>query len=354
MSTSFDPNSWAVKNGAFLGLPWTPEESSLILFPISWDVTTSYRPGTSKGPEAIREASYQIDLQHRLHPRAWEIRAASHPESTEVLRKNRELREMAEAILTRLAEGHDPATDAVLRQDIEHVDEGCKRVLQGASQEIESYLQQGKRVLTIGGDHSVTLAPLWALTRQNPGEKFSILHIDAHADLRPAYEGFTHSHASIMHEALKFPELETLVQVGIRDLSSEERNRTQADSRIHTLFDWEWKRTLSEGRGTIDLIRSTLSKLGSRVYVSIDIDGLDPKLCPGTGTPVPGGLEFSDLSLILEELLRSGRTLIGGDVLEVAPEGDCSPRDFGKDWNANVGARTVFELLVALDLSKPI
>ena len=140
----------------------------------------------------------------------------------------------------------------------------------------------------IGGDHSVPLGYIKALADHYPD--FGILHVDAHSDLREAYEGFEFSHASIMFNALKIPQISKLVQVGIRDVSEVERETIdRSNHRVVVYYDSLIKQQMYAGTTWADIYRAAIAHLPPKVYISFDVDGLDPKLCPATGTPVPGG-----------------------------------------------------------------
>ena len=122
--------------------------------------------------------------------------------------------------------------------------------------------------------------------------KFAVLQLDAHADLRIAYEGFEFSHASIMYNALKIKEIEKLVQVGIRDYCQEELEIiTGSKGRVVTFFDRDMKHTMYRGDSWDRICNRIVRELPKKIYLSFDIDALDPKLCPNTGTPVAGGME---------------------------------------------------------------
>jgi agmatinase len=187
----------------------------------------------------------------------------------------------------------------------------------------------------LGGDHSTPLGFLRALSEQH--NRFGILQIDAHADLRKAYEGFTYSHASIMYNALKLPAVGRLVQVGIRDICEEEVNViNRSMGRVVTFFDEDLKDKKISGTPWSALCDTIIQHLPQQVYISFDIDGLDPKLCPNTGTPVAGGLEFQEAVFLIKKVVDAGKTIIGFDLSEVA----AGP----SDWDANVGARLLFQL----------
>jgi agmatinase len=217
-----------------------------------------------------------------------------------------------------------------------------------ASQEVNQWLYQtsqqaialGKRVAVIGGDHSSPLGYFQALAANYPN--YGILHIDAHADLRNAYEGFKYSHASIMFNAIEIPQISKLVQVGLRDISAEEvQTINSSEGRIIPYYDQIIKQKLYSGTTWLELCREIVSHLPEYVEISFDVDGLDPKLCPHTGTPVPGGLELEQTFCLVRELVNSGRKIIGFDLCEVG----------NAEWDGNVGARIVYKLANLMDLS---
>jgi agmatinase len=204
-------------------------------------------------------------------------------------------------------------------------------------------MKQGKLVGLVGGDHSIPLGFLRALCEKY--DRFGILQIDAHADLRKAYEGFAYSHASIMYNALKVPAVNRLVQVGIRDICEEEEKVMQrAMGRVVTFYDDDIKSQQYEGKTWTSICDEIINTLPDLVYISFDIDGLDPKLCPSTGTPVAGGLEFDQAKYLITKLVHSGRKIIGFDLCEVAP----GPTE----WDANVGARMLYHLCNRMAVSQ--
>lgn len=330
-----DPNDISVPNGNYFALPFTPEESALVLVSVPWDVTTSYRPGTAHGPDAIIEASAQVDLYDDYAPHSYKKGIGSVPIEESVLEKSTLLRRDAEKVIAHLAEGGSPADEAVQRK--------LARI-NAASAELNAYvydtsrfwLEQGKRVGLVGGDHSTPLGHIRAVAERE-GD-IGILQVDAHADLREAYEGFTYSHASIMYNVLKeVPGVRTLVQVGVRDYCEAEAALQASDPRITVFTDRELSREAFRGTAWHEQCVRIAERLPQRVYVSFDIDGLSPDNCPATGTPVPGGLSFQQAVYLLRTLRDSGRTIVGFDLTEVAPEP-------GGEWNANVGARLLYKL----------
>jgi agmatinase len=133
--------------------------------------------------------------------------------------------------------------------------------------------------------------------------------------------------------------------VGIRDLCEEEASVVQrAMGRVEVFYDDDLKEKLYSGESWDSLCTQIISRLPDLVYVSFDIDGLDPKLCPGTGTPVPGGLEFQQATHLLKRVVQSGKKIIGFDLCEVAPG--------ASDWDANVGARMLYHLCNRMAISQ--
>lgn len=325
---SFDPSAVAVKNGRYFGFPYSAEEAEVLVLPAPWDVTTSYSDGTHRGPEAILAASTQLDFSSPFRAKAWESKIGSIETPAEWRSVNSQLREKAKKVITALEAG-EPAPESLLRE----VNEGGAKFHAELESLCAAALAKGKKVVTLGGDHSVSLGPIRAHGKVHA---FSVLHIDAHADLRPAYCGFKDSHASIMHQVSRLPFLQSLVQVGLRDLAPQELAEISENPKITAFFDWDLGRAKARGISWQEKCQEIIAPLGQDVYLSLDVDGLDPKYCPGTGTPVPGGLELAELYFLLEEVEASGRRFIGADLVEVSPG--------ASEWDANVGARLLFQI----------
>ena len=331
---AFDQNSAAVKGSNLYGLPFTAEESDIVILPVPWEVTVSYAAGTADGPQAILDASMQVDLYDSDAPDAWKAGFHLLPINEELAEISNELRDRAENHIEAISNGEplDPNSEA-----LQSINEACQNMVNFVEAETTKWLDQGKLVGLLGGDHSTPLGFIHALSKKH--NDFGILQIDAHCDLRIAYEDFEYSHASIMYNALKSPQISKLVQVGIRDYCEQEADMIrQSNGRIVTFFDEALKNQTYEGKTWKQQADEIISHLPQKVYISFDIDGLQPGLCPNTGTPVAGGLEFAQAVYLLRKLAESGRTIIGFDLNEVAPGED--------EWDANVGARLLYKLCV--------
>ena len=332
---SFNPNTAGLKDANIFGLPFSNDECDIVLVPVPWEVTTSYGAGTSNGPAHILEASFQVDLYHPEFPELWKkgIGMADIPES--MLLRSVDLKQKAAQIIDMWEDGIDVDSDANGQLIIREINTACEEMNQWVEKQVSHWLDAGKSVGLIGGDHSTPLGYLRALAKRH--DSFGILHIDAHKDLRIAYEGFTYSHASIMYNAIQLPQITSLVQVGIRDFCAEEKEvADNASGRVHVFTNAQLQRERYIGKNWQQQVDEIISKLPQKVYISFDIDGLDPTLCPNTGTPVPGGLWFDEATYLLSSLKRHNKTIIGFDMVEVAPGAD--------DWNGNVGARLLWHL----------
>ena len=330
MLAPFDPNDATVYDGIF-GLPHTEEEARVVLVPVPFDATTSYRKGAAEGPQTVLEASWQVDLWDGETGDPWKEGIAMLEEPEAIVRLN----EAAQALASPIQHQED---EALSHETLERVNAIGEELMVWVRDEVRSWLDRGKIVGVVGGDHASPLGAIMAVAERHPG--LGVLHIDAHADLRAAYQGFSHSHASIMHNVLtRVPGVARITQVGLRDLCANEMQVIRGDDRLRSFFDHEMARAQFEGRSFASLTREIVATLPRQVYVSFDIDGLDPSLCPGTGTPVPGGLSFHQASYLLGEVARSGRRIVGFDLCEVAPGADPSSID------GIVGARMLYKLI---------
>ena len=313
----FDPDAAAEYDGIY-GLPFTPKESRVVILPVPFEATTSYGGGTSRGPAAVLEASKQVDLYDQETGRPYEQGIAMLPIPRKIAAWNAKAKKLG-------------------RKRVKDVNRISAAVNEWVYDETRKLLGAGKLAVTLGGDHSVPFGAIRAHAETYPG--MGILHLDAHADLRNAYEGFTFSHASIFHNVMtRISGVAKLVQVGVRDLGqAEKRMIEESKGRIVTFFDPDIARRKDDGTPFAKIADEIVRELPRDVYLSWDIDGLDPTLCPGTGTPVPGGLSWNEAIALLRAIVRAKKRIVGLDLCEVAP-GET-------EWDANVGARLLYKMI---------
>lgn len=343
--STFDPNSAGNPNNTIFGLPFTEEEARLVIVPVPWEVTVSYGAGTARVAEHIFKAALQVDLFDADFPDAWKQGIYMRPVDKKLLMKSDYLRKEAELFIDYIAEGGIIEDNAFMCKTLKEVNEGSNYLNNWVYDQTKDLLDKNKLVGLLGGDHSTPLGFFKAI-----GEKhgdYGILQIDAHFDLRKAYEGFTYSHASIMYNALnEVSQIKKIVQAGIRDYGEDEWTYVKnSNFKIISYFDKEIKDRQYEGQTWKQIAEEIVEKLPQKVFISFDIDGLDPKLCPNTGTPVPGGFETQQIYYLFTKLLQSGRQIIGFDLNEVGVGEN--------DWDSNVGARVLYRLCNLLMASNP-
>lgn len=305
------------------------ETSKLVYLPIPWDATTSYGQGTALGPESILKASAQIDL--------FDLEIESPCKAgLYYLEEDQNIKGWNTNALAAAKESREHHSPQKLIDTVNNYSDQLNQFTYNQTQEL---LKKQKIVAFIGGEHSIPYGGIKALA--NHHKNFGILHFDAHHDLRVAYEGFTHSHASIMYNVMSdIPEVSQLTQVGIRDFCEEEFEFAKNNSKIKTFYDIDVQNQVLNNIPFLNIAKEIVSSLPNEVYISFDIDGLDPKLCPHTGTPVPGGLNFYQANLILKELVLSGKKIVGFDLVEVSPD----TSNLSDEWDANVGMRLLYKL----------
>ena len=252
-----------------------PDGAFCVLLPVPYERTTTYRKGTAHGPAALLEASAQVELFDE------ETR-------TEPL-------ERGVATLDSITTGAMP-----------------DRLAERLEADVGGLLDRGKLVGCIGGEHSISLGPIRAAAKRHPG--LGVLQIDAHPDLRDSYEGTKYGHGCVMRRVLDDASIGTLVQVGLRAVSDEDDAAMKADARILPHYAFELAR-----RPLDEWVAEVVDALPDKVYLSFDLDGLDPSIIPGTGTPEPGGLGWWDTLALLRAVFEK-REVVAFDVVELLPE----------------------------------
>lgn len=340
---TFDPDGPSQRTAGIFGLPHTAAEAAVVVIPVPFEATVSYRAGTCRGPAAIRMASHQVDLFDADVGRPYTRGIAMEQAPDWIRLRNGEAREAATRVIAALEEGEAGEAD-----DLTDVEDAGAAVNAHVKKRVAALLAEGKLPVVVGGDHSVPFGSITACAEFLGDKPLGVLHLDAHCDLRDAYEGFKWSHASIMKNVLDATSNVKLTQIGIRDFSEGELAVVRAESaRVTTYFDVQLRRARLSG-GFLALAKQIAATLPDDVYLSFDIDGLDPALCPSTGTPVPGGLSFDEIVAVLHAVVDAGKRIVGLDLVEVAPPPFDSPDDveaMGDSWDANVGARLLYKMI---------
>ena len=325
------------ENAGLFGLSVDENEASLILMPVAWEATTSYGKGTARAPKAILRASHQLDLYDLYFGEPYKKGITLLDENKQIVELNKKCLDLV--TLHREKKYTTSQKNTELIKEINSMGDQLNKIVKNCT---SKYIKQNKLVGLIGGEHSIPYGFISALSEKYL--EFGILHIDAHFDLRASYENFKWSHASIMYNVLKdFPQIVKVVQFGIRDFSTPEYNLNQSNiekKRTLTFFDRSLFNHRIKGKSLLEFIEKCCAFLPENVYISFDIDGLSPDLCPSTGTPVPGGLSFNEASFILESLIESGKKIIGFDLCEVAP----SMNETWGEWDENVASRILYKL----------
>lgn len=340
---NFDPNQPGLADASLFGLPFPADLSEIIIVPAPWEVTVSYGAGASEGVDAVFDASFQVDLMQQEFPELWKLGIYLDQDIPDWKSQSDQYKAMAQPIIEALENGESVSENAQLSSDLNTINEACSKFNEEVEVRVSHWMGQNKLVGFLGGDHSTPLGYYKALAKKH--EDFGILHLDAHMDLRNAYEGFTYSHASIMYNALQIPQLGKIVQVGIRDFCEQEVEVVkESNQKVRVFTDSDLKSMEFGGQSWEEICTRIINELPQKVHISFDIDGLYQWYCPNTGTPVPGGLAYEKATYLLSKLVEFGKEIIGFDLVEVAP-GET-------DWDGNVGARLLFHLCGVMAKSK--
>jgi agmatinase len=278
-----------------------------------------------------------VDLFDPDYREAWRQGFFMRLPDKKLLLKSDYLRKEAELYIDYISKGEILEKNFFMCKSLKDINEGSAWMNNWVYSQTQELLNKNKLVALLGGDHSIVLGFFKAMGEIH-GE-FGVLQIDAHCDLRESYEFFTYSHASVMYNALtEIPSLTRLIQVGARDYCQEEWEYiNNSNGRVVTYFDKDIKERQYEGESWKQITDDIVNQLPEKVLLSFDVDGLDPKLCPNTGTPVQGGFETEQIFYLLKKIIQSGRRFIGFDLVEIGV-GD------NNEWDANVGAHILWRL----------
>jgi agmatinase len=334
--SGFDPSSICNLNDTIFGLPFTEEDALVVILPVPWEVTVSYETGTARAPDHIFTESLKIELLDGDVKDGWRKGFFMRKPDKKILMKSDYLRKEAELYINYVSQGELVEGNKFMCKTLKEVNAGSAYLNEWVYTQTKDLLGKEKLVGILGGDHSTPFGFLKAVAEKN-GD-IGVLHIDSHCDLRKSYADFKYSHASIMYNALEeIPQIKKLVQIGIRDYCEEERDYIlENEKRIAVFSDNELKERLFEGQSWQHITDDIISQLPDKVYISFDIDGLDPKFCPNTGSPVAGGFEVAQVFYLFKKIIQSGRTLVGFDLSEIGISRN--------GWDENVGARILFKL----------
>jgi len=260
-------------------------ESRIIVVPVPYDGTSTWMKGAERGPEAIMEASVNLEF--------FDVETAG--------------------------EAHLKGIHTV-----EPVKADCspEKLVSAVYERIADLLDDNKFPVVVGGNHTVSIGSIKAFSERF--KNISVLQLDAHSDLRNEYEGSVYNHACAMARAREYS---PVIQVGIRSMSAEERKFAD-NGRIFYAHDLYYDKAL---------YTSAIGKLDENVYITIDLDVFDPSLIPSTGTPEPGGPDYYEIMHFLKDVARS-RNVVGFDVVELCP----SPVNKTPDF---VAAKIIYQLL---------
>ncbi len=334
--TGFNPNTVSNPNNNIFGLPSTEADARLVILPVPWEVTVSHGAGTARAADHILKSSLQVDILDVDGNAGWKQGFYMRPIDKKLLFKSDYLRREAELYIDYISQGAEPEKNKFMCKSLKEINEGGVFLNKWVYDHCKELLNKGKLVAVLGGDHSTSLGLMKALAEKH-GD-FGVLQIDAHCDLRTKYADFNYSHASIMYNALKeINSITKLVQVGVRDFCEEEFDYIcNSNARVATYFDRHIKERLFEGQTWKNIAEEIVQQLPQKVYLSFDIDGLDRKLCPNTGTPVCGGFESEEIIYLIKKIKESGKELIGFDLVEIGV-GETN-------WDSNVGAHLLWRL----------
>ena len=326
-----------MKETQAFGAKTTFKQADLILIPVPWEGTASYGKGTSQGPELIRKASQQMDFFNPAFNLSYNQKIHFEKPDPHIVALNQQARVWTQEIQKNWEE--NKSLNKKEKTLAHKVNQASLNLLDWIYEKSLKIFKAGKTPALVGGEHSVSEGLISLI-----GEKFDygLLHLDAHADLRTSYQGFKHSHASIMHNILnsKFPP-QKLVQVAVRDFCEEEYREIKQNAKIKCFFNEDISFRLFNGEKWSEICQHIIALLPSKIYVSLDVDALSWNYAPGTGTPVPGGLSFNQVLYLLSEIKKQNKKLIAFDVVESS--GGEKPNAFS-EWNGNVSARLIYHL----------
>ncbi len=333
----FDPNTIVPDNGNYFGIPLEPEDAALVLISAPWDTTVSTRAGSSYAPDAIIEASRFIDFYEPSAPDSWRKGIATVPIDYSIQDLSHRLRSDADKVISLSNTDVEYVFENIMHERrLRRINEASMLVNDKIYAQSKTWLERGKIVGLVGGDQSTAYGNIRAVAEHH--KDIGILHIDARCNLKEYHYGFTHSHASIMHNVLRDVEgVSRLVAVGVREFSPKEWERAEEDERIRLFTGQYIWSSHFEGVNWSTIADEIVEALPEKVYISLDIDGLTIECSPHTGTTISGGLRFPEVVYLFGKIVASGRQIVGFDLTEVVP-------DVEDKTDAMIAARLLFKM----------
>ncbi len=303
------------KRGLLFGLPYSVDEARLVVVGVPWEVTVTYKSGTSETPEQVLLASNQIDLFHPELGTPWKVGVAwdnsllflkKHSQSYSPI--SRQYFEVLERT------GANPNKSPELQNVAKNLDVASNMMLSKVEEIVKKHFINDKIVGLVGGEHTISIGAVRALAVHQP---ISILHLDAHADMRPTYAGMEFTHASAMYHISNLENVYSTTSVGIRNMSPAEFEIISNKNNIFLFTAHKIWESSFKGKHWDQVADEIISTIESDfVYITFDIDVLEPSLCPSTGTPVPGGLTYAQSVYLIKKLVQHGKRIIGFDIVE--------------------------------------
>ena len=323
-------------SGHLFGMPIRYEDALIGVIPAPFGLTVSGRSGTHLAPQSILEASSQVDYGIWGYRDAWRTLACMLPEDACWQAWTDAWGERVAAYWARMARSE--VGDTQFLRDINHV---CEQARAWVKKQVGFLLKEKKVPVILGGEHGISLGAIQSLCDYYGGKDLGILQVDAHMDLHAAYGGMRYSHASVMHAVMCSTEA-SLVQVGIRAFAACEQDfALRHGSRIKIFYQEAMDAELARGILWEEICMRIVEALPLRVYLSIDVDGLEGFSC---GTPVMNGLSVGRFLVLLRAILKAKKQIVGGDLVEFIPT-----KDFSAQYKA---AQLLYRLCVGIGSSQ--
>ena len=330
--------------GKIYGNNISEEKASVVLIPVPWETTVSPPSGTARTPAHMLKSSYKINPYNEDYPDYDNTDIAMLPIPKDWVMLSDQLQGIVTGYINSLESATNKKVYSANSNAIAQINKYCEDLKEYVRKQSIKYLNKDKMVGVVGGDHSVCLGLIEALTSKY--KDFGILQVDAQTGLSPYDYGFMYSHKSIMNNVLKIPQITKIVQVGLRDYTKEEVEVIKnSNGKIVSFFDANLKKQQYEGVFWKDICTNIVKNLPDLVYINFDIDGLDYKLCPGTALPVPGGMDFSQAIFLIKAIVEAGKTIIGFDLCEVAAGEQI-------DWDISVANRLMYNIIKYMVISQ--